>query len=161
MLNPMRYKNDNTYWGGGGTKPWPPFVLKIAEGKTYELSWKVKVMKKKGANYIRGILYVPVIFLYPERSDPFEPFALTAFQSPHGHAPSSPQRCMHSITSACFILSIYISFCQYVAFKNTLFYQNFFFFFWQCSFPHTHDILSSSSLENLTILFAIWQCAVN
>ena len=159
MLNPMRYKNDNTYWGGGGTKPWPPFVLKIAEGKTYELSWKVKVIKKGCKLHTRYIIRTSYLFI---------PRTLRPLRTVRSYSISVPSRpraefatALHSITSACFILSIYISFCQYVAFKNTLFYQNFFFFFWQCSFPHTHDTLSLSSLENLTILFAIWQCAVN
>ena len=117
-------------------------------------------MKKKGCKlHTRYIIRTSYLFI---------PRTLRPLRTVRSYSISVPSRpraefatALHSITSACFILSIYISFCQYVAFKNTLFYQNFFFFFWQCSFPHTHDTLSLSSLENLTILFAIWQCAVN
>ena len=54
--------------GGKGLHLWPRLVQKIAEGKTYELSWKVKVMKKRrkkrgngppnnSRNWIQGVDY--------------------------------------------------------------------------------------------------------
>ena len=49
MLNPMRDKLKARTGGEKGRHLWPRLVQKIAEGKTsYELSWKAKVMKKKG-----------------------------------------------------------------------------------------------------------------
>ena len=47
--NPVRVKKEGAYRGGEGTTPvTTAFVQKIAESKptSYELSWKVKVMKK-------------------------------------------------------------------------------------------------------------------
>ena len=49
MLNPMRDKVEGTYRGGEGTTPGTTAC--IAEGKSsYELSWKVKVIKKNKKN---------------------------------------------------------------------------------------------------------------
>ena len=76
----------------------------------------------------------------PERSDSFGPFAIQAFQclcGQRGHAPGPRQRC--------------ISFCQYVAFKNTSCPYELYFALWQCSFPHTHFVLSIPSLEKITL----------
>ena len=49
MLNPMRDKNEGRIYQRGekGRHLSPRLVQKIAEGKTYELSWKVKVTGKK------------------------------------------------------------------------------------------------------------------